>query len=173
VIRGEKQMCHSLDVALDMTEWILPSRAGPRPAVSAVLPHIQLDHWPPPSVFGRLVARCSSLPRVKFRESRMASPEIQALCLPEELAHGPKEAFIDDHEFCHLHPLPQCSIHLTLPSPMRQMVIECGWGEPHRLVLSGIVAETLMMLYAPRDDQELEVVAELVAVSYRFAAGSL
>ena len=37
----------------------------------------------------------------------MASPEQCPLYLADEFAGGPPEAFIDGHEFCHLHPLPE------------------------------------------------------------------
>src|ERR1700693_3132055 len=78
-------------------------RQGPRPKTKDVIPHQQLDQWPPKEIVDRLWDRSLNLPNVYARQSRMALPETRALCLLDELAHGPGESFIDGHEFCHLH----------------------------------------------------------------------
>lgn len=101
----------------------------------------------------------------------MSSPETRALCLPDRLAHGPAEAFIDDHEFCHLHPAPHGGLHLTLPNPLRAAVIEAGWAEEHPAVRVGVLPPTLVMVYAPRDEGELKMVVSLVGASRQFALG--
>jgi hypothetical protein len=80
-----------------------------------VVPHEQLDQWPSAPLFATMMDRLFRLPGVSERESRMAVAETRALCIPDERARGPTEAFIDDHEFCHVHPLPGGSLHLTLP----------------------------------------------------------
>src|SRR5882724_2319163 len=95
--------------------FVLPPRIGPRPRTRPALPHIQLDQWPPAAILEELIERCLELPFVRSQQSRMASPESRALALPDRLAGGPPDSFIDAHEFCHLHPLPEGSIHLTLP----------------------------------------------------------
>src|ERR1051326_6925463 len=125
-----------------------PRRSGPRPRTPRSLPH------------GRV------------RESRMASPGTSALYLPGEHALGPPEAFIDDYEFCHLHPLPEGTIHLTLPALLREEVIVRGWGERHPVAGCGVLS-ALMTVYAPRDAQEFSAVLELIAQSWRFATGQL
>jgi hypothetical protein len=102
----------------------------------------------------------------------MASPETQALYLPDELARGPEEAFIDSHEFCHMHASPQGSVHLTLPAPFRQLIVQLGWAEPHPMVRAGCQTDCLVMVYAPRNDEELMVVLDLIGVSRDFAAGA-
>ena len=101
----------------------------------------------------------------------MASPETCALWLSEELAAGPPEAYIDGLEFCHLHAAPEGSLHLTLPDIFRHEMIRRGWAEPHPLARAGIVPNSLVMLYAPRNESELEVAIQSVEVSYRFAQG--
>ena len=93
--------------------------------------------------------------------------------MSDDFAHGPPEAFIDNHEFCLLHSPPQASVHLTLPEPIRGCAVKMGWAEPHPGVRSGIVTATLVMVYAPRNAQELRVVFELVGASSRFAKGLL
>jgi hypothetical protein len=146
-------------------------RPGPRPATTRVIPHRQLNQWPPTAIFERLLQDCLGLDEIREWESRMASPDTHALCIRAELAEGPAEAFIDDHEFCHIHPLPDGSLHLTLPSGLREEAIELDWAEPHLLAHTRAVPRTLVMVYAPRDDQELAMVLFLIAASARYAKG--
>src|ERR1044071_2438804 len=84
----------------------LPQRVGPRPRTRITLPHRQLDQLPPRDMVEQMVAMSTRLPHVRVRESRMACAASRALCLSDDFAGGPPNAFIDSHEFCHLHPLP-------------------------------------------------------------------
>jgi hypothetical protein len=102
----------------------------------------------------------------------MAAPGSHALYLADACAAGPPEAFIDGHEFCHLHPLPEGSIHLTLPKILRDEVVRLGWGEPHPIAIAGILP-ALLTVYAPRDKQEMRAVFDLVGQSCLFAKGEL
>ena len=87
---------------------VLPApRFGVRPQMHRALPHRQLNQLPPAETMEELVERSLEIPDVRSKQSRMASPRSHALYLKDELAVGPPEAFIDDHEFCHLHPLPE------------------------------------------------------------------
>ena len=151
---------------------ISAARIGPRPTTSRVLPHRQLDQLPTSVLMDELVARSLEIPLVQSKESRMASPGTCALWLADESAAGPAEAFIDAHEFCHIHPLPEGGIHLTLPDPFRQGIIRLGWGEPHPVSLSGILP-ALVAVYLPRDRHELEIVLHLILRSCQFAQGRL
>lgn len=150
---------------------LLSRRAGPRPQTSAVPPHLQLDQWPPPSVFAKLIEWSLQLKAVNSRQARMASPETRALWLLDDYAHGPADAFIDDHEFCHINALPEGSLRVTLPDGPRQRILELGWAEQHLMSRSGVLPPTLVMVYAPRNDEELEGVSAIVKISYEFARG--
>ena len=147
-------------------------RVGPRPRMQRALPHLQVDQLPPQEAVEELVERCLRIPFVRSKQSRMASPTSHALYLSDEIAAGPPEAFIDGHEFCHLHPLPEGSIHLTLPAVLRHEVMRLSWGEPHPIAAIGILT-TLMTVYAPRDRQEMDTVFGLVEQSCQFAQGKL
>lgn len=149
-----------------------PSRFGPRPRTLRALPHFQLDQLPPVGAMEELWDQCLKIPHVRARQSRMASPQSSALYLADEFALGPPEAFIDEHEFCHLHPLPESSIHLTLPFVLREEVVRLGWGERHPIAEAGILT-TLVTVYAPRDCTELTAVLGLVEQSCQFAQGKL
>jgi len=152
---------------------VLPlPRVGDRPRMHRALPHVQLDQLPPADAMEELVERCLKIPGVRSRQSRMASPDSHALYLADACACGPPEAFIDDNEFCHVRPLPECSIHLTLPKMLRDEVVRLGWGELHPIAEAGILA-TLVTVYAPRDCEELGSVFGLIVQSSQFAQGKL
>jgi len=108
---------------------------------------------------------------VRTRQSRMATPQTLALSVPDRLARGPKAGFIDGHEFCHLHPPPEGSIHLMLPNPLRTQAIRLGWAEPHPVTRAGAMPPTLVLVYAPRDRHELGIVLQMIWRSYQFARG--
>jgi phospholipase/carboxylesterase len=152
---------------------ILPmARRGPRPRTHDTLPHLQLDQFPGPEITGELLDRARRIPIVNVKQSRMAAPDSLALYLPDEYAGGPPEAFIDGHEFCHLHALPEGGIHLTLPKLLREVMVELGWGERHPIAKAGILT-TLVTVYAPRDPLELEIALNLIGQSCQFAQGNL
>lgn len=74
-------------------------------------------------------------------------------------------------EFAHLHPPDDGSLHLVLTEDHAQAVIEAGWGEFHPLVELGVMPPTTVMIYGPRDEEELEVVWNIVQASYFNARG--
>ena len=72
-------------------------------------------------------------------------------------------------EFAHLHPDPDQSLHAMLPPGMVPEAVDAGWAEPHPVALRGLIPSTAVMLYAPRDEQELDVIEQLVRASHAFA----
>ena len=75
------------------------------------------------------------------------------------------------HEFAHLHPASDGSLHLALPPDVVDGVIENGWAERHPLAGRHGLPANIVMVYGPRDDEELTVVKDLVRASHRFASG--
>ncbi len=76
-------------------------------------------------------------------------------------------------EFAHLHPLPDLSLHAMLPPPLAEEAVESEWAEPHPMARLGLIPPGAVMLYAPRDDKELDVVERLVGASYDFARSAV
>ncbi|GAC1307104.1 MAG: hypothetical protein NVSMB16_03230 [Acidimicrobiales bacterium] len=93
----------------------------------------------------------------------------RALTLDDSTPGGPAEAFMVGREFCHVHAQGDFSLHATLPVPLAIAAERAGWAEPHFLVHSGQAPPTVVMLYAPRDELERDVVQRLVRASYEFA----
>ena len=68
--------------------------------------------------------------------------------------------------------MPEGSLHLALPSAVRDEVVRLGWGERHPVAICGILP-MLVTVYAPRDGEELEAVMGLIALSCAFAQGEM
>jgi Family of unknown function (DUF5519) len=150
----------------------LPQRSGSRPGTTPSNPHMQLDQQPESrAVREALARRVFALPGVRERPSMISVPGARALWLDEGEAGGPPEAFMVGREFAHLHPHPDQSLHMMLPLELVQRVVTAGWGEPHPVAAMGLIPRTAVMVYAPRDEAELGVVASLVEAAHRFARG--
>lgn len=61
----------------------------------------------------------------------------------------------------------------ALPVPLAAAVEQAGWAEPHFLVHQGVLPPTIVMLYAPRDEDEAQVVLGLVLSSYEHAMAAV
>lgn len=150
----------------------LPDRPGPRPAVSTRTPQEQQTQQSPPVLQEEFFARLSTLPGVGTRDSAISVPGARAFVLRKP--SGPPEAFLVPQvgEFAHLHPAHDGSLHLALPPALAADLIAHGWGVAHPL--AGLrVTPGMVMVFGPRDDAELEVVAAIVATSHAWADGSL
>ena len=135
------------------------------------MPHQQLDQNAPGELQEELFERCRSLPGVITGRSHVSVPGARAFHLDPDLAGGAPEAFMRGTEFAHLHPAYDGSLHLALPADVATAVIEAGWGEHHPLVEQGVMPATQLMVYGPRDSDELEVVWSIFEQSYAFARG--
>lgn len=147
----------------------LPDRTGPAPAtthpsIDHPHPHQQLNQNAPFELQEQLFDRARGLPGVTVADSLVSVPGARAFHLDEQLAAGPAAAFQRGTEFAHLHPSDDGSLHLTLPPKVYEAVLAAGWGEPHPI--SGT-----MMLFGPRDTDELETVWRILQASYRYATG--
>ena len=148
----------------------LPVRLGDRPRTTPTNPHTQLDQQPTDLAWvEELARRVFALPGVIEQPSRISVPGARALVLAPEEATGPPEAFLIDREFAHLHPAPDHSLHAMLPAETVTEAVAAGWAEPHPVALRGLIPPTAVMLYAPRDEAELDVIEALVRASHAFA----
>jgi uncharacterized protein YbjT (DUF2867 family) len=142
----------------------LPVRSGPRPDTIGPRPHAQVSQQSPPEIHRQVAARALELRAVSRADSLVSVPGAIAFVLDEAAAGGPPEAFQVQREFAHLHPEEDGSLHMTLPPDLAAEAYEKGWAEPHPLSGTPLV-------YAPRDQDELEVVLRLLRASYEYAVG--
>ena len=148
----------------------LPPRAGSRPCTSTEIPHCQLDQQPDDSPrIDAILAEALTWPLVLAGPSAISVEGARGLTLDPSTAAGPSEAFMVGREFCHSHAQGDFSLHAALPLPLAAAAERAGWAEPHFLAHTGQAPATIVMLYAPRDRAEQDVVLELVRASYEFA----
>jgi phospholipase/carboxylesterase len=69
-------------------------------------------------------------------------------------------------EFAHLHPPADGSLHMSLPPEIVEAVVDNGWAELHPLAGKHGLPGNIVMVYGPRDEAELEIVAALVRASH-------
>jgi phospholipase/carboxylesterase len=154
------------------SSFLAKKRSGERPKTTPTNPHTQLDQIAPPPLQQSVFACARGLPGVVSGPSLVSVPGTRAFHLPEcqAASHG---SFMIEHEFAHLHPAYDGSLHMTLPPSVVERVIENGWAERHPLAGRHGLPSNIVMVYGPRDDDELAVVEDLLRASHAHARGEL
>lgn len=148
----------------------MPSRNGGRPLTTNTNPHQQLDQQPEDLSFIEALSDWAfTLNHIIKRASAISVPGSVALWMKNEHACVDCNAFMIGTEFAHFHPHPDYSLHLGLPKREAEVIIEKGWGEWHPMILRGILPPNIIMMYAPRDQEELKVAKFILGQSYAFA----
>lgn len=154
-----------------MENFLAQRRTGARPRTTPTNPHTQLDQNAPPDLQERLYAFGRSLPGVKVGPSVVSVPGARAFHLPD-CHHPAPQGFMVEREFAHIHPPYDGSLHMTLPASIVDAVIANGWAELHPLAGKYGLPPNIVMVYGPRDENELAVISDLLRVSHAAAAGS-
>ncbi len=144
--------------------FILSTRPGAKPSVTTGIPHIQLDQNSSDEMLDELATWAFSLDGVVEQPSQASLPGARGLTVAGELP-ARREAMIVGREFGHIH--PGGSLHLRLPVGEAGDVDE-GWGEDHPFALDGTIPG-LVMVYAPRTTEDLDVVTTIIEASVVFA----
>lgn len=143
-------------------------RAGERPRTTPTNPHTQLDQNAPPALQEKLFALARELPGVIVGPSLVSVAGARAFHLPW-CRQPARRGYMVEREFAHLHPADDGSLHMTLPPDIVDTVIDKGWAERHPLAGKHGLPDNIVMVYGPRDDAELEIIAALVQVSHAHA----
>lgn len=150
----------------------LPLRVGPRPKVSRHAPQEQLDQLPPQHLKLALLDRLRALTDVTFAPSQRAPHGTVGLHLEGEDPTGREHAFLINQEFAHVHPGDDSSMHMILPEPLRSQAMAAGWAQAHPFAGVPTVSEDTVLVYAPRNEEELETVARLTLAAWKNAQGT-
>ncbi|WP_328400780.1 luciferase domain-containing protein [Nocardia sp. NBC_00403] len=150
----------------------LPTRSGNPPLTRAHNPHQQLDQTAPTILQETLWARMATLDGVIVGRSSVSLADTRALHLRPADAGGPAEAFLAGTEFAHLHGSADGSLHMCLPTEVVAEAITRGWAELHPMARQRFLPATVVMVYGPRDTDELKITWRLVRASYQFARGA-
>ncbi len=158
--------------ALGERSDVLPARQGSRPPTSDDGPHRQLDQLAPAALWGELVLAATTLDGVREGISQVSPASSRALFLVGLDVRGrtrdPRTSLAsptDRLEPVHLHGVTDTSVHLCLPPDLVERALDTGWAEVHQYGDHG----TEVMVYGPRDTDELAVVLGLVRASLAWA----
>lgn len=149
---------------------MLHPRAGQRPEVSSEGPQRQLSQRSTPELWGLLVSRAFALPGVVEGHSQVSPVSSRAVFFEPDLPERAPETSLAPGqrlEPVHLHGVHDTSIHLCLPRDRAIALVDLGWGQPHAYGDYG----TELLVYGPRDEDELEAVLSIIAESLEFARG--
>lgn len=147
-------------------------REGPRPSTTPTNPHTQVTQNAPRFLQERVFTFASSLQDVVVGPSAVSVPGARAFHLPScDGAHG-RTSFLVEHEFAHIHPPNDGSLHATLPPDLVDAVIANGWAERHPLAGKYGLPGNIVMVFGPRDEPEVEIVNDLVYASWAYACGA-
>jgi hypothetical protein len=152
----------------------LPQRQGQRPATTPSNPHMQLNQQPQDTtIIQELMNWAFSLADINREYSKISVPGAQAMCLSPDKVCTNCNAFMIANEFAHFHPHPDYSMHLGLTLSDVKIVIEKEWGELHPAVQKGWLPPNFIMLYAPRNKDEIETAKKIIYRSCLFAKGEI
>jgi PIN domain nuclease of toxin-antitoxin system len=152
----------------------LPVRSGHKPRTTVGNPHMQLSQQPEDrKIIDTLMEWAFSLPEINKQFSKVSVPGAEAMCLSPDKMCNECRAFMIENEFAHFHPDPDGSMHLGLTLKDAQYVMQQGWGELHPVAKMGYLTHNFIMVFAPRNEEEVEVVKKIIKRSYLFATGKL
>lgn len=150
---------------------LFQARRGPRPRTTDCAPHSQIDQLADDrrAMSEALISTLADLPDLELGTSRRAPPGTVGLYIDAAHCCAAPRAFLLGREFAHVHVEDDGSLHAILAEPLRTAAIDAGWAEPHPLAGQPTVSEDTIMIYAPRDQAEVEIVAALVRQSWNNA----
>jgi hypothetical protein len=150
----------------------LPVRSGSRPRVAGIAPQRQLDQPGCPKAYIALRQALSETAALQPNRLWVGTScfEKKGLAL---FALDPLNSTCRG-EICHVHHIDR-SLHLNLHPLDAKVVLERGWGQRHPLAqggwLSRFVPREFLMIYAPRNMEECEVVARIVEAAAWWVTG--
>jgi hypothetical protein len=141
----------------------IPTRIGRAPLVSTRGRIEQITQSAPVELQQVLLQLAGALPGVRIGPSHICVAGSRACHLAPTIAVGPAQAFFSGTEFGHMHPLYDGSLHLNLPDRLAERVLAAGWG-------AGAEPGASILVYGPRDEDELDIVWQLLLAAYRHGA---
>jgi hypothetical protein len=148
----------------------LPARKGRRPQTFRGPLHIQCNGYGDSRYLKKLVDQVLTWPHIEFTPTPVSPPDTISIRLAEMAPTEECSAFLKSREFGRVF-LRAPTIYLALPLVCAHWAIVRGWAEPHYLASVGLMPAGAVVVYAPRDEQELGVCDLLFSQSYRFACG--
>lgn len=150
----------------------LRKRVGVRPHLDAKWPCLQGEDRASPALMAAIAAYAGSLPGSTPCEAPFQTPG-HGFALDEELARGQPEAFVSDPVWLILR--ADGAMHLGLRPEWAQRVLTLGWGivHPFARYMAGAVPPQSLIVFAPRDEEELIAARSIMEAAYGYAVGRI
>jgi hypothetical protein len=143
----------------------LPARRGQRPKTVRGPLHIQCNGHGDLKYLNQLVDEVLTWPYIESAEPLVSRSNTIPIRLTEMAASSDPSAFITDREFARVL-LGAPTIYLVLPLLCAHRAIVRGWAEPHYLGSYGLMPAGTVIIYTPKDVEELAVCFVLFSESY-------
>ena len=151
-----------------MSSFILPRRTGEPPVTGKQPPQLQFSEQSPKDIYEKMAEWFfSTFEHAREEPTRISVPTSRALWLDESI-DAPPTSFMPppgSREFAHLH--EDGSFHLVMTPEDESEVIDKGWGVHHPWKDRGV---NEILVYAPRNVDEIEILKPVITASYRVAA---
>ena len=149
----------------------IPKRKGNRPNTICGPLHIQCDDSGDAKYLRRLVSEVLSWPDVKSTPPIVRSPDLVSIHLKQGEGAIGLSAAASMRGFAKVY-LEAVTIHLILPLVTAHWAILRGWAEPHYLASRGLMPAGTVLLYAPKDESEVDVCRFHFSQAYEHARSS-
>jgi hypothetical protein len=150
------------------TSKALPVRKGARPKTIVGPLHIQCSGHGDPKYLKQLVDDVLTWPYVEYMPPTANRSDTIFIRLEEVATSSDSSAFISPREFARVL-LGAPTIYLALPLVSAHWAILRGWAEPHYLRSFGLMPAGAVLVYTPKNREELAVCYSLFAEAYYFA----
>ena len=154
-----------------MCQFTIPLRYGEAPKIGETIPQLQFSDLSPDDIRSKLWDWAfSTFEDVTEENTRISVPTTRAMWLDPKVPVAHQDAFMPppgSREFCHMH--LDGSIHAVVANEVEDEIIRKNWGKRHPLYHSHGVKEVIV--YAPRDEDELDVLKSVIKMSYEYATG--
>ncbi|EXJ73002.1 uncharacterized protein A1O5_04151 [Cladophialophora psammophila CBS 110553] len=166
----------------------LPDRKGGRPVILGIAPQRQFSQCPEKEMNARVLALFSSFvqsnPNLLQQRISVVEKHHYALfvhpSILAEPANTPEIATVANGELGHIH--GDSSLHLYFSPADAKVLVERGWAQRHRCArtqpwwFGGLknmwgIGDTFLIVYAPRNYEELDVLGTLIKASIMFMTG--
>lgn len=155
---------------MELQNFVLQNREGKKPETGSQPPHLQFTQQSPKDIYNKLADWAFlAFPDVREEPSRISLPGTRALWLDESIPVAHRDAIMPaagTREFAHLH--EDGSMHLNVAEKIQSEIFTKKWGEVHPWKNRGINS---ILVYAPRSDEDLEVIKMILKQSYKYATG--
>lgn len=145
----------------DLTNRTLPQRQKPEP----IAPEARSDLLGLPAYFASTPPYSDYLTTAPSKTEGGKGPAIYVNSDIPTINPGASKIF---YEVAHVHP-SENSLHVYTSPRDARLIVERGWGR--RFPIEWLAPPTWIMVYSPRDEEEVKVVKRIVRAACCFAVG--